>query len=210
MRGPISGSHATVCGGVSQNTGSSGIAVAAEPSAPFCRHFGPDLAGPFIGDTGAFGIKTRCTLALEPIPAGAAFALVAFDTLAAMTAAMLAIARSGIPCRLLGMDPVKNRSAARSIGLGEGLGTLASVVKSAGSLGAGLRQAAGIATAGERWIPVHGIFPLSRAAMVVERTESLLAAQAPRLQADTWSVVSDLKQALDPQRTVNPGNLGLD
>ena len=381
MRGPISGSHATVCGSVAQNTGSASMAsilalevvvadgrivhtgssaVAAHP-APFLRHFGPDLAGLFIGDTGALGIKTACTLALEPIPAGCAFASIAFETLAAMTIVMVALARSGIPCRLLGMDPVKNRSATR-VGISEGLGTLAKVVSSAGSMAAGLRQAASIAAAGrgvlddvpwslhvtvevhdqvaadralaalrplwaaareippsvpiamkgrpysirgivgiagERWIPVHGIFPLSRTAQVVERTEALLAQYAQRLRTngietsfivtsagaswllepmfywadelgplharvlgeryakfsgaapnptaraivrelrseiaglfdalggmhsqlgkyyayrerlepDTWSVLTDLKTALDPQRTLNPGNLGWD
>jgi D-lactate dehydrogenase (cytochrome) len=382
VRGPISGTHATVCGSVSQNIGPASMAgvlglevvladgrivrtgsgaLAATP-APFLRHLGPDLTGLFTGDTGAFGIKTACTLALEPIPAGAAFASVAFDTLAQMTVAMLAIARSGIPARVMGMDPVKNRSATRGVGLREGLGTLASVVKSASSVGAGLRQAAGIASAGrqvldavpwsmhvtveshdlpaaqraldalrpcwrgareippsvptamrarpysirgivgidgERWVPVHGVFPLSRAAQVVERIEALMAAHSARLQAhgievsyivmtagaawllepmfywrdelgplhervlgdkfakfrgaaadpaaravvrelraevtalfdalggvhaqlgkyyafrdrlqpDTWSALTGLKDALDPGRTLNPGNLGWD
>jgi len=152
---------------------------------------------------------------------------------------------------------------------------------------------------GERWVPVHGIFPLSRAAQVVERIEALMAAHAGRLQAhgievsyiamtagaawllepmfywrdelgplhervlgekfakfrgaaadpaaravvgelraevsalfdalggvhaqlgkyyafrarlqpDTWSALTGLKEALDPRRTLNPGNLGWD
>ena len=381
MTGPISGSHATVCGSVAQNTGSASMAailalevvvadgrivhtgssaVAAHP-APFLRNFGPDLAGLFIGDGGALGIKTACTLALEPLPAGTAFASLAFDTLAAMTRVMVAISHSGIPCRLLGMDPLKNRTATK-IGVREGLGTLAKVLRSAGSVTAGLRQAASIAVAGqgvlddvpwslhvtveghdqvaadhalaalrplwsgtreippsvpmalkarpysirgivglagERWIPVHGIFPLSQAARVVEQVQALLARHAARLQShaietsyivtsagaswliepmfywpdelgplharvlgdkypkfagaapnpaaravvrevrgevarlfdelgglhsqlgkyyayrerlepDTWSVLTDLKDALDPKRTLNPGNLGWD
>lgn len=265
IRGPISGSHATVCGTVAQNAGPTSLAGilaleivtgdgsvlrtgasarAAHPS-PFFRHFGPDLAGLFMGDTGTLGIKTRCTLALEPIPAGAAFASVSFTGLAAMTEVMAAIARSGIPCRLLGMDPVKNRSAG-SIDMREGLGTLLQVVKSGRSTGSGLRQAAQIALAGrgvldevpwsmhvtteghdqtaadgalaalrplwsghgheiaatvpmalrakpfsirgivglqgERWVPVHGIFPLSMAQRVVRETEDLFARHAERLQ----------------------------
>jgi D-lactate dehydrogenase (cytochrome) len=265
LRGPISGTHSTVCGAASQNVGPAsmagiqslevvladgrvvrtGSAALREHPAPFLRHFGPDLTGLFIGDGGAFGIKTRCTLALEPIPAGAAFASVAFDTLAGMTSTMVAIARSGIACRLLGMDPLKNRDATRGVGLREGLGTLAGVVKSAGTLGEGLRRAAGIAgagkgvlddvpwslhvtveghdttaaeralaalrplwsgrrelppsvpaalharpysirgivgLAGERWVPVHGIFPLGQAAQVVGRVEALMAANAARLR----------------------------
>jgi FAD/FMN-containing dehydrogenase len=250
VRGPISGGVATIGGVASQNTGSAsmagylslevvladgsivhtGSAARAGHPSPFFRPHGPNPTGLFLGDTGAYGIKTRCTLALEPIPTGVAFASLAFGTLAGMTEVMLAISRSGIPCRQMGMDPLKNRTATK-VGLREGLSTLANVVRSAGSVGTGLRQAAGIAAAGqsvlaevpwslhvtveghdqdtadralsalkalwsgrgreiapsvpialharpfsirgmlgiggERWLPIHGIFPFSRAAEVV-------------------------------------------
>lgn len=266
IRGPISGSHSTICGAVAQNAGPTAMAGilalevvtgdgsvlrtgtsarAAHPS-PFFRHFGPDLTGLFMGDTGTLGIKTRCTLALEPIPVGAAFASVSFTGLATMTEVMTRIARSGIPCRLLGMDPVKNRSAGK-VDLQEGLGTLMQIVRSSASIGSGLRQAAKIARGGrsvldkvpwslhitveghdqaaadaalaalrplwaehghdiaatvpvalrakpfsirgivgpqgERWVPVHGIFPLSMAQRVVQETEGFFARHAERLQA---------------------------
>lgn len=267
LKGPISGSHATVGGIASQNTGSAsmapflslevvladgrivrtGSAGIAHGGAPFSRCYGPDLTGLFLGDTGAFGIKTRCTLALEVIPAGVAFASVAFPTLAALTEVMSRIGQSGIRCQMLGMDPVKNRSATK-VGIRDGLNTLAGVVQSAGSVLTGPRQAAAIAVAGqnvladvpwslhltveshdqvaadhalealrplwagrahevspsvpvalrgrpysirgivgpqgERWVPVHGIFPLSRLAQAVSDTEAFFRRHAQRLSAN--------------------------
>lgn len=61
MKGPISGTHATIGGVASQNTGSASMA-------PFSRCYGPDLTGLFLGDTGTFGIKTRTSL-LRLVPA---------------------------------------------------------------------------------------------------------------------------------------------
>ena len=82
------------------------------------------------------------------IPAGVAFASVAFPTLTALTEVMSRIGQSGIRCHMLGMDPVKNRSATK-VGIREGVKTLADVVKSAGSVLTGLRQATAIAAAGQ-------------------------------------------------------------
>jgi len=82
--GTLSGIHATVGGGASQNcafwgsgrygAGADSIvglevvladgtvlntgAAAQTNSDPFFRHYGPDLTGLFCGDTGAFGFKT--------------------------------------------------------------------------------------------------------------------------------------------------------
>jgi D-lactate dehydrogenase (cytochrome) len=266
LRGPISGGWATVGGVASQSTGSSAMSGflslevvlpdgtlvrtgsggrVSQPS-PFYRDYGPDLTGLFLGDSGAYGVKTACTLALEPIPGGVAFASVAFESLGAMTEAMVAASRSGIPCRLFGMDPLKNRTATR-VGIREGIATLAEVVKSAASVTSGLRQAAGIAAGGqgvlenvrwslhvtveahdqetadralaalkpcwsptgrelpssvpislharpysirgilglegERWVPVHGLFPFSRVPEVVARTEEFFEANRARLEA---------------------------
>lgn len=258
MKGPISGTHATVGGGASQNsasddmggilaveavtadgrvirTGSSAIGAKA---GPFYRGYGPDLTGLLLGDTGAFAVKTACTLALEPKPKGHAFASIGFDNLAAMTEVMIAIARSGIPAKVLGMDPVKNRTATK-VGVKDGISTLAKVVTSASSVGEGLKQAARIATAGqsvladipwslhvtveghdqqaadhgmaalksswagkgrdvepsvpiamnarpysirgivgiagERWVPIHGVFPFSKALAAVTAVEQFFA-----------------------------------
>lgn len=266
MKGPISGTHATIGGVASQNTGSAsmapflslevvmadgrivhtGSAGVIQNGKPFSRCYGPDLTGLFLGDTGTFGIKTRCTLAIEPIPVGVAFASVGFDTMSQITAAMCDIARSGIHCQMLGMDSLKNRTATQ-VGIRDGARTLAAVVTSADSLLSGIKQAVGIAGAGqsvlhdlpwslhltveghdqvaadhaldalrplwardgrdvapsvpiamrsrpysirgilgprgERWIPVHGIFPLSRVTTAVECLQEFFLRHASHLQA---------------------------
>jgi len=261
MGGPISGAFSSVGGAASQNvpgsmesilglevvladgrtihTGSSAISRA---HSPFYRHFGPDLTGLFLGDTGAFGIKTRLTLRIEPIPAGVAFASVAFETLAVMAAAMTDIARTGIAAKSLGMDPLKTQTAAK-VGVREGAATLREVARGRKSVARGLKDAAGIIAAGrgayddikwslhltvegadqvaadramkivaaicedhggrqiepsipvamrakpysirgflglqgECWVPVHGVFPLSRARDVVQNVQGFFAERA--------------------------------
>jgi FAD/FMN-containing dehydrogenase len=87
--GPFSGIAATVGGSMSQHSishgsGTHGISAqsvigmdvvlasgavlstgsAARGSAPFCRWYGPDLAGLFCGDCGVLGVKARITLPL--------------------------------------------------------------------------------------------------------------------------------------------------
>jgi D-lactate dehydrogenase (cytochrome) len=44
--------------------------MARDPDRPFFRYHGPDLTGVFVGDNGAFGVKTRIAMRLiEPAPA---------------------------------------------------------------------------------------------------------------------------------------------
>ena len=89
--GTLSGNHATVGGGLSQNATGMGRMTLAEHvlglevvlgngdviktgswttrgTKPFYRYNGPDLTGMFLCDSGAFGIKTRVHLLLEPWP----------------------------------------------------------------------------------------------------------------------------------------------
>ncbi len=261
MTGPISGIFSTIGGAASQNvpgamesilglevvlgdgrivrTGSSAIRRA---QSPFYRHFGPDLTGLFLGDTGAYGVKTRLTLRIERIPDGVAFASFAFETLGVMTAAMTDVARTGVASKSFGMDPLKTQSATK-VGLREGAATVGEVARGRSSVVQGLKDAAAIVTAGrhayddvqwslhltvdgvdqaaadramkvvsaaceehggraiepsipiamrakpfsirgflglqgERWVPVHGVFPLSRAQDVVARLDAFFAEHA--------------------------------
>ena len=48
--------------------------------AKFTRYYGPDLTGLFVGDDGAFGIKTEATLELMRFPDGVATLCLAFNT----------------------------------------------------------------------------------------------------------------------------------
>ncbi|NQV80107.1 MAG: FAD-binding oxidoreductase [Alphaproteobacteria bacterium] len=264
LTGPISGIYSTVGGAASQNipgsmdtilglevvladgrivhTGSSAISRA---ESPFYRYYGPDLTGLFLGDTGTYGVKTRLTLRIEPIPEGVAFGSFAFETLSDMAAAMTDVSRLGVAGKSFGMDPLKNRTATK-VGLREGAETLRDVARGSGSLVRGLKDAARIVAAGrdalddvkwslhltvegfdqraadaamaatrkacavhggrdiepsipiamrakpfsirgflglngESWVPVHGVFPMSKARDVVRVVESFFAERQPLL-----------------------------
>ena len=264
LRGPISGSVSTVGGAVSQGlpgdlhgllglevvtaqgerivTGAAGVSGVSG----FYRGFGPDLTGIFVGDCGAYGIKTKVWLRIVPRAAGAAFASFAFDTLGDMVEAMAAVSRLGGAVRPFGMDPLKSQTAAR-VDVREGLNTLWQVIRNAPNRRAGLASAARILRAGrnvmidvqwslhltaesfsqadadaqisaarnvcsrrgaeieasvpqalhgkpfsirgfvglegERWLPVHGIFPFSKVGTVVHRVEQFFAEQRDTLAA---------------------------
>jgi len=240
QRSPISGSHSTVGGLASQNLpggmdGIIGLTVvladgtvartgsAARTDVPaFQRYSGPDLTGLFLGDCGAFGIKTEVVLRLAPEQA-AAFASFGFADGESMVAAMAASMRSGLVSRAFAMDQAKGASASQ-VEAGEAAKILGAVVKGAGSIGQAMKDVAQLARGrnalgehpwslhltveaatadaaraqldvakrqiqateidnvvpktlrakpysirglvgpdGERWVPVHGVLPLSRA-----------------------------------------------
>lgn len=125
--GTLSGAYAQVGGGLSQNSAGLGRrflsdhvrsvevvlgdgrvlrtgAAAAVGSAPFTRNFGPDLTGLFLSDSGALGIKTTVTLALEPRPRGTSFASYRFDTVTELVEAMTAITRTGLSVECIAAD----------------------------------------------------------------------------------------------------------
>lgn len=157
--GPISGVHSTVGGAASQNVLGSmdgytgleivlasgeiirtGSAANRRHGSPYYRNYGPDLTGLFLGDTGAFGIKTKVSLRLEPIPEGVAFASFAFPALPAMVEAMTAVASRRLAPRSLGLDEPKNRSAADT-SAGEAAKVLRAVMTTRSSLGRAVADA---------------------------------------------------------------------
>lgn len=251
--GPFSGLHATVGGSLSQNsvshgtgahgsaaesllslevvtgtgellqTGSAGSAVAD----PFFRHFGPDMAGLFTGDCGAFGVKVRITLRMIRVAPASAFASFRFDTFERLHAAMRAIAIERLDDEHFAIDAViQQGQLERQSRLDAKVGVAKSVMQASGSLLSGLgtlaRMAVGtdalkiapfvahwvlegsspaeadarlarlrilagaegeeipptvptvvhampfqpftniLGSKGERWVPIHGIFPHSR------------------------------------------------
>lgn len=172
--GPFSGLAATIGGSMSQNSVSHGQGVSAESllnidvitgtgdllstgsagsanSAPFFRHFGPDLAGLFTGDCGALGVKARITLKLikrrEAFEA-ASFSFASFD---AMHEAMRLIAIEAIDDENFGLDATLQQG---QIGRQDGVAAKAeiakAVMKSATSFGSGVRSLARMAAAGDR------------------------------------------------------------
>jgi D-lactate dehydrogenase (cytochrome) len=160
---PISGAASTVGGVAAQNLPGSmdgiiGLAVvladgsvartgalAMREGPRFWRNMGPDLTGIFLGDCGAFGVKTEIALRLAP-ERDAAFASFAFEEGGAMMGALVAIAQKGLVARALAMDPVRGRSATK-VEAGEALRTAAAVAARAGSVMQAMRDVAGLARA---------------------------------------------------------------
>lgn len=161
QRSPISGSHSTVGGLASQNLpggmdGVIGLTVvladgtvartgsgARTDASAFQRYSGPDLTGLFLGDCGAFGIKTEVVLRLAPEPA-AAFASFAFADGGALVAAIAGVMRHVPGVRTFGMDQAKGTSASK-VEVGEAAEILGAVVKGAGSLGQAVKDVAQLA-----------------------------------------------------------------
>lgn len=160
---PISGAASTIGGVAAQNLPGSmdgivGLAVvladgsvartgalAMREEPRFWRNMGPDLTGLFLGDCGAFGVKTEIALRLAP-EREAAFASFAFEDGAAMMGALVTIAQKGLVARALAMDPVRGRSATK-VEAGEALRTAAAVAARAGSVMQAMRDVAGLARA---------------------------------------------------------------
>lgn len=267
QHGPISGSHSTVGGAASQNIpggldGIIGLTVvlpdgsvartgsgARQGASPFQRYSGPDLTGLFLGDCGAFGIKTEVVLRLAA-ERPAAFASFAFADADDLVAAMVTLQKRGVVSRVFAMDQAKGE-AASNMELGEAAKILGAVVKGAGSMGKALKDVAQLARGrtalqshpwslhltieaateqsasaqldlarglignegveidnvvpktlrakpysvrgmvgpqGERWVPVHGILPLSRARACMAALRAHLAARAQELSSTGVSV----------------------
>lgn len=179
--GPASGGTATVGGSLSQNAILHGSAlhgassesvlglevVLADGSVlptgswstvggkPFFRHYGPDLTGLFLGDTGALGIKTRAALRLMRIPAAAGFASFEFSDRTRFAEAMGEVARSGLVSMCFGMDPVLQHQRMKRTSLTQDVKALKGVVTSARSLGKGLKEAARVVAAGRSFLEEH-------------------------------------------------------
>ena len=176
--GPMSGYRATIGGALSQGSfflGSSQYGAVAdsvlaveialadgslvrtgswgggEGSSPFFRSYGPDTTGIFLGDTGAFGFKTKAVLKLIPFPAHQGFASFAFADEADAVTAVSAIARSGIAAECYCWDPyfVKIMATATE-SIAQDLKILAGVAMGGGSKLRGLFNAAKLAGAGKR------------------------------------------------------------
>ena len=129
-------------------TGSAAAASAAEAGAasPFFRNYGPDLTGPFLGDSGAFGIKVAATLMLIPRPGAVAVASYSFEDPAALLQTMGRIGAEMLASECLAMDPFTARARMASQGLRADLAALRSVLQ-----GGGVLDAVQIAVSGRRF-----------------------------------------------------------
>ena len=163
---PLSGSHSTVGGAISQNVpggmhGLLGVEVALADGSrirtgawssivntkPFYRNYGPDLTGLFIGDNGIFGIKTAAAIHLKERLNGAAYGSFAFDSYEDMAAALIAISPMDFITRRTGLDPYETANIAK-VGLGDAIKALTATMTEDRTLLAGVKSAAKLASAG--------------------------------------------------------------
>lgn len=177
--GTFSGKHATIGGALSQgakffgsgNRGSAaesvlsldvvigdgslvstGSAGTPHQPTPFYRYYGPDLTGLFLGDCGAYGIKTRIALQLVPRPTHLRTASFAFGDAPSMFGAMTAIGADLLASECFAMDPFLVDLRMRFEGLQEDLESFRSVFAAQKSLLSGLRDAASLALHGRRFL----------------------------------------------------------
>jgi D-lactate dehydrogenase (cytochrome) len=180
--GPLSGRRATIGGGVSQNatfwgSGRYGTladtvlglelitgrgarlatgALADAAGTPFFRHYGPDPTGLFVGDGGAFGLKTRIALALRTAPVAEDSTSFSFDAAAPMLAAMAEIARADLVVQQSAFDPLLVALRTRRQSLAEDFRTLTGFLRGSKSLTRGLKEAASLVTAGRGFLEDAG------------------------------------------------------
>lgn len=176
--GPLSGLVATVGGGVSQNaafwgSGANGTiadsvlgvevvlangdvlgtgALARSAGPAFFRHYGPDLTGLFIGDCGAFGVKTRIALRLVHAPTITENLSFSFDDYGAMLRTLSEVSRRGLAAQCVGFDPFIVQLRGRRDSMTDDFRALTRVLKTSRSLMRGLKDAAGMALAGRGFL----------------------------------------------------------
>jgi FAD/FMN-containing dehydrogenase len=175
--GPMSGSMSTVGGALSQGSIflgstqygatadsvlsleivladgsilSTGSAVGVKNSGPFFRNYGPDLAGIFLQDAGAFGFKARATLRLIKTPEHSGFVSFTFKNHADLLGAMSEVSRRGLAAECYGADPYIWGMRLWDSDLGRDVKRLVGVVKAGHTLSAGLKDAMRIALSGRR------------------------------------------------------------
>ena len=208
---PISGAVTTVGGVAAQNLPGSmdgilGLAVvladgsvtrtgalALQQGPHFWRHMGPDLTGIFLGDCGAFGVKTEIALRLAP-EREAAFASFAFEEGGPMMGALVDIVRRGFVARALAMDPVRGRSATK-IEAGEALRTAAAVAARAGGVFQAMRDVAGLARA-KLAEPAWSLHLTAEGVTVPAAEAGIAAARALALAAGAKEVEAAIPRAL--------------
>ena len=196
--GPMSGLMSTIGGGLSQlnamlgaghyGTSSESVvamtlvlsdgrilrtgARGADGDSPFYRHYGPDIAGLFFGDCGAFAVKAEITLRLIRNPPHEGYASFAFKRGIDLLAAMAEITRAGVACETCAFDPGLTRVRMQRESLASDVKKLAAVVGQQKSLMKGLVEAGKVMLAGRDFVdgddfPLH-IIAEGRCAEAVE------------------------------------------
>ncbi len=176
--GTLSGSKASVGGGISQNaifwgSGQHGFAVdsvlglevvladgkilqtgagAHQRSSTFMRHYGPDLTGLFCCDNAALGVKSAVTLRLIPQLAHKGALSFCFEHFEHQSQVMSEVARQGLASECFGFDPFLQAQRLKRESLASDVKSLVGVMKSAGGVGKGLKAGMKVALAGRRFV----------------------------------------------------------
>ena len=176
--GTLSGSKATIGGGISQNSifwgsGQHGFAVDSVLSlevilangdiintgaaahingTPFMRHFGPDLTGLFCADNAALGIKSAITLRLVPELKHNDGVSFCFESFEQQSAVMSEVSRRGLASECCGFDPYLQAQRLKRESLASDMKSLVGVMKSAGGFTKALKQGAKVALAGRNFV----------------------------------------------------------
>ncbi|MFW2405829.1 MAG: FAD-binding oxidoreductase [Gammaproteobacteria bacterium] len=176
--GPFSGLVASVAGGMSSyavNYGSGLYGVSAESLTgmdvllangdlvstgsgggeghlPFFRYYGPDLAGLFVGDAGALGIKARITLRLIRKPEGFAAASYGFPDGESCLDALMETAKLGVVAQNFGLDPRQQKTALTEMESKSPIDAAMTVMKSARNPLDGAFQVAKMGLAGRNFL----------------------------------------------------------
>ncbi len=176
--GPFSGLIATVGGSLSQNSvtwGTGVFGVSGETplgvevvlgtgatirtgswgganSVPFLRSYGPDLTGLFMGDCGAFGIKTAISLRLMPRSAFVMGLSFGFKDFASMASGMEAAAKEGLCLTNFGLDPALQQGQLGKADAATAMQSALAVFKTSRNLLDGLAQMVRMALAGRSFL----------------------------------------------------------
>lgn len=221
--GPASGRHATIGGALSQHAvffgstrygtsanGVLGLSVALpdgsivetgangfDATTPFFRHTGPDLTGPFLGDCGAFGVKLRATLQLQPLAAATSYSGWRFADRAAFCDAFRQIAVQGLASDAIGahgsefelhlaFEGASSTITAEMEAMAEHICRTAGGEPTAALLGhmhADPFPALGmLGTGNRRWIPIHAIVPHSRHGAAIETIETTISEHSEAME----------------------------
>jgi FAD/FMN-containing dehydrogenase len=143
----VLGLTAVLADGSLVTTGSAG---GVGDASPFFRHYGPDLTGLFLHDSGALGFKARATLRLLRTPDYTGFVSFTFDSHAALLTAMSEISRRGLAAECYGADPYIWGMRLWDEDLGRDVKRLVGVVKAGRNLLAGIGAGAKMALKGRR------------------------------------------------------------
>ena len=176
--GTLSGRYATVGGGASQNSifwGSGKYGTAADSivslelvladgcvintgaavragNTPFFRHFGPDLTGLFLCDSGALGIKSAISLRLVAELPGRACVSFDFPGDIETIAAAGEVARRGLAMEAFGFDPNLQRQRLKRESMMADIKALGGVIKSQASLLNAVKEGVKVALSGRRYM----------------------------------------------------------